>query len=996
MGFFLRWLSLLLLVVFPAAYTAAQLTITSPVPRMVFQRSLANEARVMVAGMAPATATTVEARFVPLVVGQGTTTTWTSLSFLSGSSTFRGNVTVSAGWYRLDVRAKADTTLLALTHVNRVGIGEVFVVAGQSNAAGGFQRVASAVEDRVSCLDFQQDSLSDQLLPLQFSSASYGSSIGPSQPPHLWSTLGDKLVERLNVPVLFFGAALGGSSSTEWQQGAADNLGTTTNSSVYRRLGEALLHYVVRTGARAVLWHQGETDTQHGISNQTYYNNINYTIQKSRQQLNSNPLAWMISRVSYINNQTSPGIITAQNQLIADLPNAFPGPATDSIVGPDNRPDNMHMEGPGLVRFTNSWDQALTTAFFQNAVPFIPADTAALITSAYTLPLTRRQGDTLAVASLRSNPYEVDNYYVAQIVRVSDGATVYESPRSSDNPILVKIPASLPNGQYRIRTCSTHPVIIGTLSEPFNIQQSSTPGALLPILHQPLSGGNVPAAIKRFTYRYEPGSHGFFAMIESSAPVEVRLQRIDGGTFTDSGWNLAPPSSQAPDYDQFANFNYIRDYPPVALAVGGVDPVGKYRYSVRLQGDTGQGLWYDLIFLGGRVILYQNETIPPIPPILTADDLPVTTTCLSGTASVAIEVSEGTMNIGNSYTVRLSDANGSFANETIIGTSTTSPITVTFPIWLIGSNTYRMRVVASNPAVASTPSQPLSICTGNGADLSIAMSLSKRTPRTGEPTTLTLVLTNDGPMAADSVVVQSRLPAGVDFVGDTSGIISTSNIVTFKAGTVENGTSLQFVFRLQANQAGRFITAAQITASSKPDPDSQPNSGTGDGQDDEATVDFRTPDANGTTFVSPNPNQVPSPTVESNQPPTDSTKADLSLAITTSSLAVSLSQVISVTLTVSNRGGATASNVSLQTLLPAGWQLTNATSLTVSGQTVTGSISSIPAGGSGTVLLSIQIGSAGTIKAQIASATPADPDSTPGNGYTNGEDDEAAVAIRVR
>ena len=85
---------------------------------------------------------------------------------------------------------KAGSTPLAQTQVNRVGVGEVFVVAGQSNAFGGIQRVPSAVDDRVMCVDFRQDSLSEQLLPLQFSHISYGTNIGPSQPPHIWGLLG--------------------------------------------------------------------------------------------------------------------------------------------------------------------------------------------------------------------------------------------------------------------------------------------------------------------------------------------------------------------------------------------------------------------------------------------------------------------------------------------------------------------------------------------------------------------------------------------------------------------------------------------------------------------------------------------------------------------------------------------------------------------------------------------------------------------------------------
>ena len=235
-----------------------ELTITSPVARMVFQRNLDNQATILVTGMAPPAVTTIEARVVPLAIGQGSVSAWTSLNRISGSTTFRGTITAQAGWYRLDVRAKTGTALIAQTQVNRIGVGEVFIVAGQSNAFGGFQRPPNSVEDRVMTLDFRQDSLSEQLLPLRFSNVSYGTNIGPSQPPHIWGPLGDKLVQRLNVPVLFLGAALGGTTSSEWQQSAAGNIGTTPNPAVYRRLGAVLLHYALRTGVRAVLWHQGE------------------------------------------------------------------------------------------------------------------------------------------------------------------------------------------------------------------------------------------------------------------------------------------------------------------------------------------------------------------------------------------------------------------------------------------------------------------------------------------------------------------------------------------------------------------------------------------------------------------------------------------------------------------------------------------------------------------------------------------------------------------
>lgn len=970
---------------------------------MVFQRNVANQAVVTVTGMASATATTVEARFVPLAIGQGSVTAWTTMPFLTGSKAFRGSVTVAAGWYRLDVRSRAGNTILAQTKVNRVGVGEVFIIAGQSNAYGGLERGIPATDDRVMCVDFRQDSLSEQLLPLQFSRVNYGSNMGPSQPPHMYGLLGDKLVQRLNVPVLFIGAALGGTSSTEWRQSAAGNIGTTPNPAVYRRLGAVLLHYIARTGARAVLWHQGESDIN--SSTQTYFDNMKYVIEKSRQQVGSKPLAWVISRASYILGQTNPQVINAQNQLISNVTNVFAGPATDNIIGYDNRSDDIHFRGIGRIRFTEAWDASLTASFFQNSVPFLPTDTAVQITSGYTLPLTRRPGETVAVASVRSDAHESDNKYVAQIVRVSDGATVFESSPSNDNPILITLPFTLQNGQYRLRTRSTNPSVLGTLGEPFTVQQDANPSIAFQIIRPPVITGTADTIIRRFGYRYEKGATTFWGLIQATAPVEVRLEPLFSNPNVNSNWLTAPPSSQAPDFDAFSDFNYIQNYPAPTAGVTGAVP-GRYRYSVRKKGDTGPGISFEMELLDGRQILYYPmEPVDSVPPVLTINST-LTSSCLSGSISVGVDVTDSVMKSDNVFSVRLSDANGSFANETIIGTRTTSPITATLSPSLPSGTNYRIRVVGSSPNVSSAPTQSLTLCPG-GADLSLSMRISNRTPQPNQPVTVTLVLTNSGPADAANVRAQSILSLGMDFIDATSTAttaVSTSatsasavsTTVSISAGTIPNGVSRSFVFRIKPNRQGTFSESAQITASSQLDPDSQPNSGTGDGQDDAATVDLRTPAASGPILASANPNQTPLPTLRPNQPPTDASKADLSLSMIASSLAATTNQVISLSLVVSNLGGASATNVNVQAVLPTGWQPTVTTGLTISGQTVTVPVGTISAGSSQSVVLSVRVPSLGTVRAQISSASPTDPDSTPGNGYTKGEDDEAALSVRMR
>ena len=987
----LRCLFCLALICLWPVLILAQLTVNSPVPRMVFQRGNTNQTNVLVAGLAPAGATIVEARFVPLAVGQGEVTAWTSLSFLTDTKAFRDHVTVTAGWYRLDVRAKSGTSVLGQVSVNRVGVGEVFIIAGQSNMYGGFQRVASAAEDRVSCVDFRQDSLSEQLLPFQFSHVSYGSSIGPSQPPHIWGMLGDALVQRLNVPVLFLGAALGGTSSDQWQQSATGNIGPTQNSAVYRRLGVVLQHYVARTGARAVLWHQGESDPY--TSQQTYFNNIRQVIEKSRQQT-GHVLPWVVSRASYIGGQTNPGVIAAQNQLITQLPAVFPGPATDTIIGPANRADDTHMSGMGAIRFVNVWNQQLNSAFFQASQPFLPTSEASLITSGYTLPLSRKPGETIVAASVRSNPQEADNQYLVQLVRTNDGTTVAESGRSTDNPILFTLPASLPDGQYQLRTVATHPVLTGTLGEPFSVNYFASATAPQRVLRPAEISGTGDPSIQRIGYRYEDQSHSFYAMVQATSPVEFRLERLDGA-FTDSDWHMVPPASQAPDWEQFADFNYLRNYPPVSGGVGGVEP-GRYRLSVRRQGDGGAGISFVQYVLNGRNILYfPMEPVSDVPPVLTITSQQPTQPCASGSISVSFNVESGGMNAGNVYALRLSDAMGSFSSEATLATGSASPLVAQLPDNLPNGTQYRFRVVATNPAIASAPGPLFAICTG--ADLSLSMQSDTRTPAVGQPILVTLTLTNSGPAAAPGVQMQSLLPPTMTFVdAQSAGISFGSGAVSIGPVEVVANASHSFVFRVKADQPGRYTMAAQITASSLPDPDSQPNSGTEDGQDDATQLDLRTPDSGVAVFVSPNPNQTPLPPVSSSQPPTDPATADLSLAIVSDRLVLEAGHPVTLSLIVSNRGGASASDVSVATLLPASWQLITNAGFTVNGQTVLGTLSRIEAGSYATLVMMAHVANSGTVKAQIASTSGTDPDSTPGNGYDTGEDDEARLAIRVQ
>ncbi|NBU75754.1 MAG: hypothetical protein EBS30_11115, partial [Planctomycetes bacterium] len=87
---------------------------------------------------------------------------WTMLGEVKVAGDFNFKVMIPAGgWYRLEVRAVAASgAAIAQTEVNPIGVGEVFLISGQSYAAGAndeLQRVEDPLERSV-LLDYQAKS----------------------------------------------------------------------------------------------------------------------------------------------------------------------------------------------------------------------------------------------------------------------------------------------------------------------------------------------------------------------------------------------------------------------------------------------------------------------------------------------------------------------------------------------------------------------------------------------------------------------------------------------------------------------------------------------------------------------------------------------------------------------------------------------------------------------------------------------------------------------
>lgn len=388
---------------FIAFNTYSQIQITFPVSRIVFQRDNNNQATVNITGSYFQQLDRVDARAFPVSQGQGHEVGWTTIQDHLTTGIFNGFLQVSGGWYNIEVRGVLNGQIVTSSILERVGVGEVFIVAGQSNAQGDPSYAGGAIgagDDRVSTIDYYNASLNEDQLPFQFTHMGNFSRMAPyNYVPWFWGRLGDKLIQRYNVPVLFYGAALGGIGVTAWQRSSqGEDLRRELPSFIavpgmpYRALKAALQQYVTRTGVRAVLWQQGESDD--GSSANAYFNNLKSVIETSRNDSGKGDLAWVVARSSR-NPEPHQNVIDGQNFVTDNVHAVFKGPNTDNIVGSNFRSDGVHFHNEGLNRAAEEWDAALNDGFFAASQPL--------------------QSRGLVNVSLSCNPSNPNNRFTIQV-----------------------------------------------------------------------------------------------------------------------------------------------------------------------------------------------------------------------------------------------------------------------------------------------------------------------------------------------------------------------------------------------------------------------------------------------------------------------------------------------------------------------------------------------------------------------------------------------------
>ncbi len=355
---------------------------------MIFQRDAANKAlvRFTVASANNATITSCQVRYKKYALSGALESNYVdprpgsssltngylngvSMSGMNASCQVSFTLEIQQGMYQMEALINGSQTY------RDFGVGEVFAIAGQSNAAG--YAKDNNGEAEVSTPKFVHYNNTKT----QFDSNDPGSAgVGRTYYKYYWGKLGSQLATALNVPVAFYQAAWSGTSVHTWY---LSSLGTPTaypTGYPYQNLKAVLQTTKNQVGLRGVLWHQGETyDTGN------YNDELNALIQQSRNDVGAD-IAWVIARTSYINGNAQPAIINAQNRLLTaniygnnfvisakafgdntatvyNKTNIFSGPETDGFTGASRLSDQTHLSVQGQGQVANAWFTALTQSY---------------------------------------------------------------------------------------------------------------------------------------------------------------------------------------------------------------------------------------------------------------------------------------------------------------------------------------------------------------------------------------------------------------------------------------------------------------------------------------------------------------------------------------------------------------------------------------------------------------------------------------------------------
>jgi acyl-CoA thioesterase-1 len=346
------WLLLLSCVPTSLKGETIPLTLTTPRPHQVVQRIGFDARNPDRRGFAEVTIQAVvvqpsdqeiwEYRVIPLTKATEAQAAWNKLIVPTSTGKLDATARIPAGgWYRLEVRGRIQDRTHHSASVEPIGVGEVYLVAGQSYATN--------------CNDekFQVSDPLGRVSAWNRNSGNWGTAHDPqptadnSKDGSIWPIVGDALVKEFGVPIGFANVAYGGTSSTQWMPGKGLHDGLI-------KAGQTLGQF------RGVLWQQGESDVIDKTTTAAYVDHVKSIRQKAVEAY-KNDAPWLLAKSTYhptvYNDPEGEGRIRSGIDELTKLPGFLPGPDTDTLKG-DSRGDaksRRHFTGVGQRRAAEMW-----------------------------------------------------------------------------------------------------------------------------------------------------------------------------------------------------------------------------------------------------------------------------------------------------------------------------------------------------------------------------------------------------------------------------------------------------------------------------------------------------------------------------------------------------------------------------------------------------------------------------------------------------------------
>ncbi|MBP5738441.1 MAG: hypothetical protein J6X38_05100 [Abditibacteriota bacterium] len=336
----------------PADKLYSDLNVYSPQDYRVFQRKDRYGGCVTFSGSAPKDADKVEVRLFGNTTTCFVDTQFIEVPFSKVDGSFLYDMFIApGGWYRAQVRYFRGGKAAKTVTIDHVGMGEVFIGAGQSNSTSCGQYQTKQTSGMVSSFDGKVWRVANdpQLGAQDWCYSCYHGSYYPA--------FGDAMYKKYGVPIGIVSSGFGATSIEEWQPDAAQKI--HDRPQLFKFLSDRI-NYFGPQGFRAVLWHQGDGDSTR--ETEDGYIKMKRMIDASRD-LAGWYVPWFVAKVSYCNPDYPelPGI-RGVHQKLWDTGVALPGPDTDTLRGDmrDNDGQGIHFSPKGLKAHGEMWADAVS------------------------------------------------------------------------------------------------------------------------------------------------------------------------------------------------------------------------------------------------------------------------------------------------------------------------------------------------------------------------------------------------------------------------------------------------------------------------------------------------------------------------------------------------------------------------------------------------------------------------------------------------------------